>query len=67
MIPQEDVDLRDRFAAEALAALISKAPFFDRENQHGKLTTVTELRQFKHDMAMSAYDYADAMIWARQQ
>ncbi|WP_313349116.1 hypothetical protein, partial [Paracoccus sp. (in: a-proteobacteria)] len=54
---------RDWFAGQALAALISKAPFFDREGEHGK---PVDLAQFKADMSVSAYAYADAMLAAQE-
>lgn len=55
--------LRDWFAGQALAALIAKAPFFDREGEFGK---PVDMLQFKADMAESAYGYANAMIAARK-
>lgn len=55
--------LRDWFAGQALAALISKAPFFDRDGEFGRAPT--DMVQFKLDMAASAYGYADAMIAER--
>lgn len=55
--------LRDWFAGHALAAMVTKAPFFDRDGEHGK---AVDLAQFKADMAISAYFYADAMIAERE-
>lgn len=54
--------LRDWFAGHALAAMIAKAPFFDRD---GELGSPIGMVQFKKDMAESAYFYADAMLKAR--
>lgn len=53
---------RDWFAGQALTALISKAPFFDRDGEFGK---PVDMIQFKLDMAESAYGYADAMMKVR--
>lgn len=55
--------LRDWFAGQALASMIAKAPFFDREGEHGPKI---DLAQFKSDMAVGAYFYADAMMEARK-
>ena len=60
---QQGMSLRDYFAGQALAAMIGKAPFFDRDGEHGMPTV--DMWQFKLDMANSAYFYADAMIAAR--
>jgi hypothetical protein len=58
------MSLRDWFAGQALAALISKAPFFDRDSEHGH--PIVDMLQFKADMAVSAYGYADALLSARE-
>ena len=60
------MNLRDYFAASALSALVSKAPLLDRDGEHGAKFDIETLRQFRHDMAVSAYEYADAMLRARQ-
>ena len=58
------MSLRDYIAVNALNALISKAPFFDSEGEHGK---AIDMVQFKEDMSVSAYCYADAMLEARKE
>lgn len=60
---ERGMSLRDYFAGQALAAMIGKSPFFDREGEHGRPTV--DMWQFKLDMADSAYFYADAMLAAR--
>lgn len=62
VIPEDGMTLRDWFAGQALAAMIAKAPFFDRDNEFGQ---PVDMVQFKRDMSESAYCYADAMIAAR--
>jgi len=59
----DGMSLRDWFAGQALAALISKAPFFECEGEYGK---AIDIAQFKVDIAESSYGYADAMIAARE-
>ena len=58
----QGMTLRDWFAGQAIAALIRKAPFFDRDGEFGK---PVDMLQFKADMSVSAYAYADAMLAAR--
>lgn len=60
---QNGMTLRDWFAGQALAALISKSPFFDSTGELGKSIDLVE---FWADMANSAYVYADAMLEARK-
>lgn len=55
----EGMDLRDYFAAHALQALISKAPF-------GVLNRDEETDEYE-TMSFSAYEYADEMMKAREQ
>lgn len=62
-ILQGGMSLRDWFAGQALAAMISKAPFFDRDGEFG---APVDMLTFKADMSESAYGYADAMIAARK-
>lgn len=62
MVYSNGMSLRDWFAGQALAALINKAPFFDAQGEHGN---AVDLIEFKSDMAVSAYFYADAMLAAR--
>lgn len=57
------MSLRDWFAGNALSALISKSPFFDRDGEFGN---PVDMMQFKADMSESAYFYADAMLEARK-
>lgn len=60
----QGMTLRDWFAGQALAAMIAKAPFFDRDGEYG--SEDVDMLQFKIDMSESAYLYADAMIAARE-
>jgi len=53
--------LRQKYAGQAMAAMIAKAPFFDREGEHGN---PIDLEQFRADIAVSAVEYADALIAA---
>lgn len=57
------MSLRDWFAGQALAAMIAKSPFFDRDGEFGN---PVDMVQFKADMSESAYCYADAMLEARK-
>ena len=50
-----DATLRDRFAAEAMAAIISKSPFLSEPDSY----------DVYEKTAIGAYDYADAMMKAR--
>lgn len=61
----EQEDLRDGFAAHALEALISKAPLFDREGEHGVRASPESMHEVRREMAISAYDYAEQMLVAR--
>lgn len=54
--------LRDCFAGQALSAMITKSPFFDRDGEFGN---PTDMKKFKADMAESAYFYSDAMLAER--
>ena len=58
---QPGMTMRDAFAMNAMAAMIAKAPFFDREGEHGN---PIDLEQFRADIAVSAVEYADALIAA---
>jgi hypothetical protein len=61
------ISVRDYLAAQAMQALIAKMPLHDREGEHGIHTPVVEdIHQVRKDIAQSAYDYADAMLEARQ-
>ena len=65
--PAFDVmSLRDWFAGIALSALVQKAPLVDAEGEHGRKFDKATLTQFRHDMAVSACDYADAMMKQRE-
>jgi hypothetical protein len=61
------MSLRDWFAGRALTALVAKAPLMDREGEHGPKFDDETLRQFRKDMAESAYGYADWMLVARRR
>lgn len=56
------MSLLDWFAGMALQALVAKAPLVDAEGEHGAKFDLETLTQFRHDMAVSAYDYAAMMI-----
>ena len=57
---------RDEFAKAAMAALIAKIPLYDRLGECGINTpSVNDIHQVRRDIAQSAYDYADAMLDAR--
>lgn len=62
--PHKGMSLRDYFAAKTMQALISKSPFFDKYGENGVL--LQDIEQFRYDIAISAYGYADAMIEARE-
>lgn len=61
----EGLTLRDWFAGQALSAMISKSPFFDTKGENGK--KMTDILQFRADIAASAYQYADAMLAERSK
>lgn len=50
------------WAGQAINALIHKAPLLDAEGEHGPAFDKATLTQFRSDMAVSAFDYADAML-----
>jgi len=63
----EPDDFRDRVAIAAMQSLILKVPLHDRQGEHGiHAPEVEDIHQVRLDIAGSAYDYADAMRWARQ-
>lgn len=57
----------DQFAAKALQALIAKSPFLDRDGEHGKQISEENMRQFKSDLAATAWEYAHWMMHHRDQ
>ena len=61
------MSLRDWFAGQALAALVQKRPLLDREGVHGPKFTDADLVVFNRDMAITAYQYADAMLAERKR
>lgn len=61
------MSLRDYFAGQALAGLVAKAPLLDAEGEHGPKFDKATLAQFRRDMAVSAYDYADEMLAVRSK
>ena len=56
------MSLRDYTAIAAMAALIAKSPFIDRDGVNGRI--LPDIEQFRLDIAVSAYCYADAMLEA---
>lgn len=62
--PHAGMSLRHWYAGQAMAALITKANFIDREGQHGVGMTQADIDEFRKDIAVSAREYADAMITA---
>ncbi len=62
---QPGMSLRDYFAGQVLIALVHKQPLLDREGEHGPKFDDAQLPIFRRDMAIVAYEYADAMIAAR--
>lgn len=59
-------DLRDRIAIAAMQSLILKVPLHDRKGEHGVHTPeIPDIQQVRLDIAQSAYDYADAMLYER--
>lgn len=63
---RKGMTLRDWFAGQALAAMIMKSPFFDTQGENGSKISSEDIKQFKLDMAASAYAYADAMLAERE-
>ncbi|MDD4515656.1 hypothetical protein [Massilibacteroides sp.] len=60
------IELLDKFACEALNALISKSPFFDSKNEYGKNINQDELTLFKKELCKTAYEYAEYMMIERE-
>ncbi len=59
--------LRDYFAGQALIALISKAPFIDRNGEFSEKQTQEYVCKYHADMCESAYCYSDAMLKERNR
>jgi len=61
------MSLRDHFAGLALQALISKKPMIQNRNLEGfgAPSTQAHLNETYEALAFSAYEYADAMLEAR--
>lgn len=59
---QKGMSILDWFAGQAMKSLVAKAPLLDREGEHGPKFDQATLDQFRRDMAVSAYDYAAAMV-----
>ena len=59
--------LRDYFAGQALVALITKAPFIDRDGEFTEAQTQEYVCKYHADMCNSAYCYSDAMIKERNK
>lgn len=55
------------YAAAALAALVSKSPFYDEQGTEGHKKTAEELNQIRSDMAKSAWNYAQWMVFHQQE
>ncbi len=58
----EGMSLRAYIATKAMAALIAKSPFLDREGALGKGQTQDEINTFVAEICHSATRYADALI-----
>ena len=56
------MDNRERYAAHAMAALITKLAVLDREGLYRGQFTKEQLRKVRADIAGVAFDYADAMV-----
>lgn len=60
------MSLRDWFAGQAMAALISKFPLGDRMGEYGMPRTQAQIDEAHRDIACSAFGYADAMLAERK-
>lgn len=63
---EKDIELLDKFAGQALQALISKSPFFDVKGELGEKININELADFKRELTKTAFVYAEWMIIARE-
>ena len=61
----EKIVLLDYYASHSLNALIQKLPFFDAEGKIGEMISAEELHEIKQDIAKSAFNYAQHMIFER--
>ena len=64
-----ELDMRDYFAAKAMAAIIGKIPLVKRtEYTDGKAVGASEneIKSVISGVSVSAYEYADAMLAARE-
>ena len=59
-------DKLDMFAAAALQALISKMPLYDVKGKYGKEVTEEEIQMIKETITLTAYEYAEWMMTARE-
>lgn len=67
---ERGLSLRDWFAGQALAALIAKAPLTctgENDPLGGLPITQNQADEIAESMAVSAYEYADAMIAASRK
>lgn len=66
--PQSGMSLRDWFAGQAMAAIISKMPLHGFNHSAGvdHIPVTDGRRQIRADLVRGAYNYADAMLVARQ-
>lgn len=61
------LSLRDWLAGQALVAIVAKQPLFDRDGEFGPKFDEITLAHFRRDMAISAYEWADAMLKERSR
>lgn len=64
---EDQVKLLDHFAGQAMAALISKMPFYDEKGKYGKKKSQEELTVIKEGIAATAYEYASYMVIKRKK
>lgn len=64
---KEKQDLLDKFAMSALTALITKMPLYDSKGEYGMAIGEDKLRIIKKSLALTAYEYASWMLFAREQ
>ena len=63
---QDKLDMLDMFATAALQALISKMPLYDIKGEYGKEITEKEIQIIKRTITLTAYEYAEWMMIARE-
>lgn len=65
-MPDQNLELLDRFAEVALSALISKMPFLDVKGEQGEKIDPDEMARIKKEIGGAAYEYASYMLIARK-